>query len=58
VREREIVELIEQGLTNREIATRLCIELSTVKNHVHNILEKLGVARRAQAAALVGSAAG
>jgi two-component system nitrate/nitrite response regulator NarL len=55
-RERQIVELIEQGLSNREIAHRLCIELSTVKNHVHNILEKLGVGRRAQAAALVGSA--
>ena len=52
-REREIVELIRDGLSNREIALQLCVELSTVKNHVHNILEKLGVRRRGQAAALV-----
>jgi two-component system nitrate/nitrite response regulator NarL len=51
VRELEILELIDQGLTNKEIARRLCIELSTVKNHVHNILEKLQVRRRADAAA-------
>ena len=49
VRELEILELIDQGLTNKEIARRLCIELSTVKNHVHNILEKLQVRRRADA---------
>lgn len=40
-REREIVILIDAGLSNKEIATRLHIELSTVKNHVHNILDKL-----------------
>ena len=45
-REVEIAELIEQGLSNKEIAARLVIELGTVKNHVHNILEKVGVARR------------
>lgn len=50
-REAEIVELIGQGLANKAIARRLCIELPTVKNHVHNILEKLGVSRRDQAAA-------
>jgi DNA-binding NarL/FixJ family response regulator len=50
-REREIVALIDRGLTNREIAAALPIELPTVKNHVHNILEKLGVARRGQAVA-------
>ena len=54
-RELEIVELIDAGLTNREIAHRLCIELATVKNHVHNILEKLGVTDRAEAAARVRS---
>ena len=54
-RELEIVELIDVGLTNREIAHRLCIELATVKNHVHNILEKLGVTDRAEAAARVRS---
>jgi DNA-binding NarL/FixJ family response regulator len=50
-RELEILDLIDQGLSNKEIARRLTIELSTVKNHVHNILEKLNVTRRAEAAA-------
>jgi two-component system nitrate/nitrite response regulator NarL len=52
-REREILGLIDSGLMNKEIATALSIELSTVKNHVHHILEKLGVTRRAAAAAKV-----
>jgi DNA-binding NarL/FixJ family response regulator len=39
-RETEIVSLIEVGLSNKEIAVRLNIEVSTVKNHVHNILDK------------------
>jgi two-component system nitrate/nitrite response regulator NarL len=56
VRELQIVELIHQGLSNKQIAGQLCIELSTVKNHVHNILEKLQVRRRADAAARVMSA--
>jgi two-component system nitrate/nitrite response regulator NarL len=50
-REIEIVELIDEGLTNKEIAKRLYIELATVKNHVHNILEKLQIRGRAEAAA-------
>jgi two-component system, NarL family, nitrate/nitrite response regulator NarL len=50
-RERQIVALIDEGLSNKEIAARLCIGVSTVKNHVHNILDKLGVRRRAEAAA-------
>ncbi len=53
VRELEIVDLVDQGLSNKEIARELCIELPTVKNHVHRILDKLGVRRRADAAALV-----
>jgi len=52
-REREIVELIDEGLSNKEIARRLSIELATVKNHVHNILEKLQVRRRGEAVAYV-----
>jgi two-component system nitrate/nitrite response regulator NarL len=48
-REREIVGLIDEGLANKEIASRLQIELPTVKNHVHNILEKLGASRRTEA---------
>lgn len=50
-REQEIVSLIDEGLSNKQIARRLSIELTTVKNHVHHILEKLGVTRRAEAAA-------
>jgi DNA-binding NarL/FixJ family response regulator len=53
VRELEIVQLIDQGLTNREIAAQLFIELATVKNHVHNILEKLQLRGRTEAAAWV-----
>jgi len=51
VRERQVVQLIAEGLSNKEIATRLCIEVATVKNHVHNILEKLQVSRRFDAVA-------
>jgi len=50
-RETEIVRLIDDGLSNREIAHRLAIEVATVKNHVHNVLEKLQVHRRGEAAA-------
>jgi two-component system nitrate/nitrite response regulator NarL len=50
IREVQIVRLIEQGLSNKEIASRLGIEVATVKNHVHNVLEKLQVHRRAEAA--------
>ena len=55
VRERRIVQLIDEGLSNKEIARELGIEVSTVKNHVHHILEKTRAARRAQAAARVRS---
>lgn len=50
-REREIAELIDRGLSNKEIATRLHIGIATVKNHVHNILEKLQVTRRGEVGA-------
>lgn len=50
-RELQVVQLIGEGLSNKEIATRLCIGLATVKNHVHNILDKLQVRRRGEAAA-------
>jgi two-component system nitrate/nitrite response regulator NarL len=50
-REQEVVELIAEGLSNKEIAARLVIELATVKNHVHNILAKLNVGRRGEAVA-------
>jgi two-component system, NarL family, nitrate/nitrite response regulator NarL len=48
-REREVLNLVQQGLTNQEIAERLVIELGTVKNHVHSILRKLNVNSRRDA---------
>jgi LuxR family maltose regulon positive regulatory protein len=50
-RELEVLGLVAQGLTNREIAERLFITVGTVKTHVHNILGKLGVQRRTEAVA-------
>jgi DNA-binding NarL/FixJ family response regulator len=50
-REREIVDLISQGMSNKEIAIRLHIATYTVKSHVHNILEKLALSSRLQIAA-------
>jgi DNA-binding NarL/FixJ family response regulator len=50
-REREIMNLIAEGLSNREIAERLNIAMYTVKSHVHNILEKLALHSRLQIAA-------
>ena len=52
-RELEVAELIERGLSNKEIAAQLSIAVTTVKNHVHSILEKLNVHRRGEAASLV-----
>jgi two-component system nitrate/nitrite response regulator NarL len=50
-RELQIAGLIDRGLSNKEIARRLGIQAATVKNHVHNILEKLNVHRRGEAVA-------
>jgi two-component system, NarL family, nitrate/nitrite response regulator NarL len=52
-RETQIVALLDEGLSNKAIAARLNIELATVKNHVHHILEKLEVGCRAEAVARV-----
>jgi DNA-binding NarL/FixJ family response regulator len=49
-REREILQLIAQGMSNGEIADRLSLAEGTVKNYVSNILQKLGVTGRLQAA--------
>lgn len=51
-REMQILELLELGHSNQEIAQRLSIAVHTVKNHVHSLLTKLGVSSRAEAAAL------
>jgi len=51
VREREVLELVDQGLSNKQIARKLDIEVPTVKNHVHNILAKLDATGRGEAAA-------
>jgi DNA-binding NarL/FixJ family response regulator len=49
--ERRVLELIGEGLTNREIGTRMYLAEKTVKNYVSRVLAKLGMARRTQAAA-------
>lgn len=54
-REREVLSLIALGLSNSEIAERLTLELGTVKNHVHHILEKLNVSSRQDAAAYLAA---
>jgi DNA-binding NarL/FixJ family response regulator len=49
-REREVIDLIAEGLSNKEIAQRLSIATFTVKSHVHNILDKLALHTRLQVA--------
>ena len=51
-REREVLSLIAEGLTNTEIAERLVLSPNTVRNHVSHVLSKLGLSRRSEAAAL------
>jgi two-component system, NarL family, nitrate/nitrite response regulator NarL len=51
-RELDVLKLLERGLSNKEIAAALVIEPGTAKNHVQNVLRKLNVHRRGQAAAL------
>jgi len=50
-REREVIELIGDGMSNKEIATRLNIAADTVKSHVRNVMEKLALHTRLQIAA-------
>ncbi len=52
-REREVVELIAEGLSNKEIAQRLHVATHTVKSHVHNIMEKLALHSRLEIAAYI-----
>jgi len=51
-REREVLERMAEGLQNKEIAQKLDISLATVRNHVHNMLEKLGVHSKLEAVSL------
>lgn len=52
-REREVLDLLAQGLTNQGIGEKLFISANTVKRHLKSVFEKLGVSNRAAAAALV-----
>ncbi len=54
-REVQILRFISEGLSNKEIAQTLGISVSTVKNHVHSVLEKLSVRSRSQAAAQIST---
>jgi DNA-binding NarL/FixJ family response regulator len=49
-REKEIIALIVEGMSNKQIALKLNVATFTVKSHVHNILEKLAFHRRLQIA--------
>lgn len=49
IRERQVLALMREGLANKQIAVQMNIAEATVKNHVHNVLNKLNVKRRAQA---------
>ena len=55
-RERDILELIADGCTNRQIGERLFLAEKTVKKYVSSLLAKLGLQRRAQAVAFAASA--
>ncbi|MFE5481028.1 response regulator [Streptomyces sp. NPDC056527] len=55
-RERSVLDLIGEGLTNRQIAKRLYLSEKTVKNHISRLLGKLGVERRVQAAVIAAQA--
>jgi DNA-binding NarL/FixJ family response regulator len=48
-RERDVLQELERGLSNKEIARELTLSVATVKHHVHNILDKLNLTRRAEA---------
>jgi len=49
-REREVIELIVEGLSNREIGQKLKVSTYTIKSHIHNIMEKLALHTRLEIA--------
>jgi DNA-binding NarL/FixJ family response regulator len=51
--ERRVLDLVGEGMTNRQIAERLSLSEKTVKNYVASLLSKLGMHRRSQAAAYI-----
>ncbi|HEX6316589.1 MAG TPA: response regulator transcription factor [Gemmatimonadaceae bacterium] len=57
-RERQVVDLLGEGLSNKEIAARLHIAVHTVKSHVHNVLEKLALHSRLEVAAFSHASGG
>lgn len=50
-REKQILNLIAQGLSNKSISRQLAIAVATVENHIHSIYEKLNISNRSQATA-------
>jgi DNA-binding NarL/FixJ family response regulator len=57
-RERQVIDLLGEGLSNKEIASRLRIAVHTVKSHVHNVLEKLALHSRLEVAAFSHASGG
>jgi len=57
-RERQVIALLGEGLSNKEIAARMHIAVHTVKSHVHNVLEKLALHSRLEVAAFSHSVGG
>jgi DNA-binding NarL/FixJ family response regulator len=57
-RERQVIDLLGEGLSNKEISARLHIAVHTVKSHVHNVLEKLALHSRLEVAAFSHASGG
>jgi len=57
-RERQVIDLLGEGLSNKEISSRLHIAIHTVKSHVHNVLEKLALHSRLEVAAFSHASGG
>jgi DNA-binding NarL/FixJ family response regulator len=55
--ERKVLDLITEGMTNRQISEEMFLAEKTVKNYVSNLLTKLGMSRRSEAAAYAARAA-